>query len=241
VAITAIGTAGTDGGSLATITPTWPSGLQAGDVALLFWSMSTTSTPTAGSPTGFTQHTTLDGASGGSLRVYLYRKICAGTESGTLSCAVSTGATRQSACLVVYRGLDTTTPIDAIAVDANHTGETTTHNNPQVTGATTGAAIACSIHERATSGDTNWTAPTGYTERADTLTLATGTGGTITAVADLFTAQTAGANVTPPVWTGTGFSTTNIVTYTLALRPAAAPAAPPPVMPARRIQHLLVR
>lgn len=232
--VTAVGTAGTAGANAASITPTWPTGVAANDVAYVFWTFQTTVTPTV--PTGFTQIATTDNTAG-STRTYIYRKVCAGTETGTLTLTVS-GANRQSGCLCVYRGVDPTTPEDvAVAVNAVHTGETTTHPNPAVTTAAANSVIACSVHERATSIDASWTAPSGYTKRADTLALATGTGGTITAVADLFTPQSAGATVTPGVWTGSSATgTPNIITYTIALRDAAPAPAGRPARPAIQSQ-----
>lgn len=242
MAITHVGTAGTAGANSATISPTWPAGTAADDVAYVFWTMQNTTTPSPNPPTNFTQVATAD-STGGSGRTYIFRRVLPSTQAGTLTltCAASQ---RHSACLAVYRGVDTTTPEDSSpAVDDDHTGETTTHNCPAETTVAANCVIVTSIHERASTIDTAWTEPTGYTERADTLTLATGTGGTITAVADLLTPQAAGAVVTPPVWTGnSGTGTPNIVTYTLALRPAAtATFAPPPGPAVRRIQHLLVR
>lgn len=223
MAITFVGS-DVGGGNIATLPAgdlVWPT-VQADDVALLFWTMSTTVTPTT--PTDFTLVTNNDGGAG-SLRIYIYRKVCTGSEGGTnVGCTV-TAATRQSAAIVVYRGVDTTTPVDGTpSFDGTHaTG--TTHDNPAYTPSVSGCAIVTSIHERATNVDTAWTPPTDYTERADTLTEATGSGGTITAVADdgLLVSNPSGTPVTPGVWTGNhGTGTPNIGTYTLALRAASA-------------------
>jgi hypothetical protein len=80
--------------------------------------------------------------------------------------------------------------------------------------------ILSGVGERASSGTTNWT--TSFTERADTMTLATGTGGTICALADdgLATPRTAGVGVTPPNWVSAGaFASANVLTWSIALRP----------------------
>ena len=213
--------AGATGGTATDpITITWPGGLAADDVALVFWTMQSTTVPTT--PSGFTLVTNNDGGAG-SIRTYIYRDVLAGSESGSLTLTCNL-ANRHSACLVIYRGCDPTTPVDGTpSVDTAHTTGTT-HNNPAYTPTQANCVILTSIHERATNIDTAWTAPTTpttYTERADTLTLATGSGGTITAVADdgLAAGRDTSA-VTPGVWTGNhGTGTGNIVTYTLALRP----------------------
>lgn len=229
MAITFVGS-DVGGGNVATIAAgdlVWPT-VQADDVALLFWTMSTTVTPTT--PTDFTLVTNNDGGAG-SLRTYIYRKVCTGSEDGTdVGCTVSL-ATRQSACIVVWRGVNTTTPVDGTpSFDGTHTTGTT-HDNPAYTPSVSGCAIVTSIHERATNVDTAWTPPTDYTERADTLTEATGSGGTITAVADdgLLVSNPSGTPVTPGVWTGNhGTGTPNIGTYTLALRPSGTDATVTP-------------
>jgi len=230
VAITFVGS-DVGGGNVATIAAgdlVWPA-VQADDVALLFWTFQNTATPTT--PSGFTLVTNNDGGSG-SMRTYIYKKVCTGSEDGTdVGCTLS-AANRQSACIVVYRGVDTANPVDGTpSVDTSHsTG--TTHNNPAYTPTVNNTVILTSIHERATSIDTAWTPPSGYTERADSLTEATGSGGTITAVADDgLAAGRDTSSVTPPVWTGDhGTGTPNIVTYTLALRSGASDATATPAV-----------
>lgn len=232
--------AATAGANITGLSITWPGSLAADDVAYLFWTFSNTNDPA--DMATWSRVATADNT-GPSMRTRILRKVLTGSETGSQALTTLT-QNRQSACLVIYRGVDTTTPEDSSpSVDNTHTAGTT-HNNPAETTVAAGCVILTSIHERAspTVNDTAWTAPSGYTERADTLALATGSGGTICAVADDLTPQAAGATVTPPVWTGDNATgTANILTYTLALRAAATPAAPPPTSPYRRIQHLLVR
>lgn len=233
MAVTFVGSA-TAGGNAEPITLTWPGGLAANQVALVFWTFQSPGTPTA--PSGFTQVTFNAGGSG-SMLTYIYSKVLAGSESGSLTLTCGFGANRQSACLVIYSGVDTVTPVDGTpAVDT--TGVLgTTHNNPAYTPTVANCVILTSIHERASSIDADWTKPTGYTERADTLLLAFGSGGTITAVADDLADGRDTSAVTPDVWTGdNGTGTPNIVTYTLALRSAAAPPGAPTSIP----PHLLL-
>ena len=212
------------GGNVTNITDViWPT-VEAGDVAILGWLGQNTSTQTASE---FTAIDSVDGDSGAS-RMSLKYRICNGSEDGGTVSLVGSAANRQCAVLAVWRGLHATSPIDTYAVrDESVSG--TTHANPQVTTGFADCVIATLIGERASTGTTGWTAPSGYTERADSTTLATGTGGTICALADdgLATSRPAGTNVTPPVWTSTsGFATANILTWTVSLRPLSADRPP---------------
>jgi hypothetical protein len=204
------------GGNVADITDLiWPA-VQSGDVALLFWIMINTATPV--NPTGFTLNQTIDSTTGAG-RMRFQHRVCDGSESGALT--LSAGAiNRQSACLVVYRGCHATSPIDTWAVrDETVTG--TTHANPQVTTGFGDCAVVAAIGERSGTGTNAWTAPSGYTKRADSAALAVGAGGTICASADdgLAISRAAGTAVTPPVWTsGNAFSTNQVLTWTVSLR-----------------------
>lgn len=221
------------GGNSTSITDlTWPS-VAAGDVALLWWVM--TNTTTATNPSGFTLEQQLDGDSG-SMRVRFQSKICTGAESGALTLTGDT-TNRMSACLAVYRGCHPTSPVNAFT--SNDEGSSvSTHACAAVTPTVPSAVIVTAVSERATTGTTNWT--TSYTERTDSLTLATGTGGTITAIADDGLAAGRGLSaVTPPNWVSADtFSTANVITWSVAL--ASAPSSAPP-NPVRRRAHLLVR
>jgi hypothetical protein len=214
------------GGNVISLTPAWPGSQSASDFALLWWTFQSTATPT--NPTGFTQVATNNTASGaGTSR--LFSRALDGTEGTgtiTLSAPVSAAAERQSAVLAIYRGVDS---IDQFAWRAETTAGTT-HANPQVTTVAANCGIVTAVLERATTGTNGWTAPTGYTEREDTTTQATGSGGTITACADLSTGVlltpfAAGSAVTPPVWTSANaFSTANVGSWTVSLKPRIVPA-----------------
>jgi hypothetical protein len=202
---------------------TWPT-LAAKDIVFAFWIMQNTVTPTI--PAGWTvpANGSFDGTSGAS-RYRLMWHPCDGTETGTLS-LTNTGPTanRQCADLVVYRGLDNTNPIDVLASPLQESVSGTTHQPPAVTIGVANAPVITAIGERSTTGTSAWTQPSGYTERADSDGAATGSGGTIVAWADdgLAVTRSAGATVTPGVWTsGNAFSTLNVVTFTMSLNPAA--------------------
>lgn len=213
--------AGAQGGANATsFNLTWPS-VAAGDLAILFWLMQNTGTPV--NPTGFTLDQTVDGDTGAS-RMRFQHKVCDGTETGnlTLDAVVSN---RHCAVLAVYHGTHATSPIDTWQLrDESVSG--TTHASPQVTTGFPDCVIVTAVGERATTGTSNWTAPSGYNERADSTTASTGSGGTICATADdgLASGRASGSNVTPPVWTSaTGFATANVLTWTVSVRPLDQP------------------
>lgn len=207
------------GGNVATLNLAWPTGAGApasGDVAVLVYAFGGTLTS---APTGFTQIGSVGGSN--SLTCTAYRRVCDGTETGNISMS-NAGTNRQSATLVIYPGIDGTTPIDVIASRVETTAGTT-HAAPSVTVPSGGDVILTAVAERANSGTNNWTAGSGYLEREDTTTLATGTGGTSTAIAEEnpFVNHAGGATVTPSSWTsGNSFSTANVVTWTIALNAA---------------------
>jgi hypothetical protein len=213
--------AATDGGNLEDLSITLPS-VQAGDVAVLLWLMQNTSTPTT--PSGFTLPSSalVDGDSG-SMRMGLYWRALPSGGSVTLDGSASN---RQSAVLAVYRGAHETAPISAWEV-RDEGSSVSSHPCPEVTPLHDGCVILSGVGERASSGTTGWT--TTYTERADSVALATGTGGTICAIADdgLATLRTAGVGVTPPNWvSGSAFASANVLTWSIALRPLDS-ARPP--------------
>jgi len=208
---------GVDGGNASTLTGlTWPT-VQAGDLALLVWTGVSTTTWT--DPSGWTLVAEHNGGSG-SLRSRLYYRVCTGSESGSIT-LTHADINRQSAVLAVYRGAHPTSPIDAWA-DRDEDTATDVHACPQVTTGHADCVIVTAVGERVTGGTTDYTPPTGYTERADTDALASGTGGTITALADdgLATSRPSGTSVTPPPWVG-AVSTGNVVTWTISVRPDA--------------------
>lgn len=209
-----VGSAAT-GGNLATLTPAWPAGLQSGDVALLVWSVQNTSSPTA--PAGWTQIGSSTTA--GSLTSLLFWRLLDGTESGTVSLTCGT-INRQSANLVVQRGMDPTAPIDSFAVRAE-SATASTHPAPSVSTTTGDPVIWTFYGERSSSGTNDAVPGTGFVDRADSLTQGGGTGGTIAASAQEFplVGRAIGTTVTPPDWTsGNGFAAPAVVTWTVALQ-----------------------
>lgn len=207
------------GGNLTSITIAWTN-LNAviGDVVLLGWAWQAGMTAT--NPTGFTQDITSNSTTG-SMTSRIFHRTVDGTESGNITFGQNV-ANRQSATAAVYRGLHPTSPLGGAIQVRQETVSGTTHVNPTYTTTFPDEVVCTMCCERSTTGTTGWTPPASYTERADTTTLATGSGGTVTSWADdgIITNRAAATAVTPGVWTSTNaFATANVTTYTLGLRP----------------------
>jgi len=218
VAITYVGGDDAGGQNVTTIDLTWPT-VAAGDYALVSWSFTSSLTPT--DPSGFalastSPSSTATGNNSHGSRVI--SKVCTGSESGTFTLTTS-GSNRQSAVLLVYRGVDPTTPIDDID-NFVQSSSTTSHACTGIVTTVPDAVVVTTAAERVNNASANWTQPSGYTERIDTLLLAQGTGGTDVAGADdgLASGRAAGTSVTPSNWTNT-ISTNTAITWTIALRP----------------------
>lgn len=206
----------------ATINPSWSTatggaGTQDGDLALLAWNGQSGLTWTA--PAGFTLLQSVD-APTGSHRGRLYYRVCDGTESGSFALTHS-AINKQSAILRIWRGADATAAISDFA-SLIETVAQTSHACPEVTTGSADEAIVAFIQERVTDSSTNYTAPAGY-DKLDQPAPIGGGGSTSTAAADdgLDVSRPAGTNVTPPNWTN-GVSTANVITWTVALKPAAS-------------------
>src|SRR5215207_4657189 len=157
--------------------------------------MSTSVSPLLDPPTLFPNTVEAYDANSGSQRNRLYWRLCTGSESGAFTLSLqSAQSTRHSAVLMVFRGLNTTTPIDAFS-RFDETVAGLTHNAPAVTLVTANCGILVLEAERASDGTTAITPPTGFTSNQfDTDTQAMGAGGTFTAAAtdNLATVRSAG-------------------------------------------------
>lgn len=211
----------TAGGNTAGLSMVLPTVIN-NDIALIVWTMSITVSPSA-APTGFSLYTNNDRTGGTNPRSYVYRRTLSAADSGTNVALNITALTRQSATMVIYRGLDTSAPINAFSF-RSETISGSTHACPAVTPTAADCSIATAISERISSGTTDYTPPSGYTDRADTLLLANGSGGTITAFADdgLVTTRNSGTAYTPPVWTSANvIAGTAVTIYSFALKAGA--------------------
>lgn len=189
---------------------TWPT-VQAGDLAILAWTMQNTATPTDPTSQTFTLVGTLDD---GSCRSRVLKRVCTGSESGTITGWSNSIQNRQTAVLFVVRGYSDV----SAAVSFAEPGTSTTHDCPSV-GTGNGAANGDSVIVIGTDrsgATTTATAPTGWAKRTTSEFGLAAAGGTYTGIADdgLITAQT--FPVDPSTWTMASGSTA--VTWTLALR-----------------------
>lgn len=224
---------GTAGGNAATLNLAWSS-LSAipasGDVALLIWSQSSGNTVTT-DPTGWTPAAAAIVSAQGSLRTRVYSRVCTGSESGNIS-GVMNGTNRQTFSVVVYRGVDNTSPVNAITFRNEGSTAVTSHACPAVTPAAAGCFIVSMVGERLSTGSTGYST-SGYTKRVDSDSLALGSGGTITAIADdgLATSNSSGTPVTPPDLVGT-VAASGVTTWSLAILAASGgtPSQTPPLI-----------
>jgi hypothetical protein len=199
--------------------PTWPSGIQPGDYAVLMWIFQSTQTFT--DPAGF-NFLASQNSNTGSATTRLFSKVCTGSESGTFSLANGV-ANRQGACLAIYRGTHKSAPI--ISGDWTSVAETvggTTHASPPETLNVADCAALTFIGERATlsTGGSSTYSHASFTNRLTTNGLSTGTGGVILSMADdgLTTDRKSGTTVSPGNWIGDG-TTSQQVMWTILLRP----------------------
>lgn len=119
-----------------TLSPSYPSGIVAGDVLYLHLAHGPGVGVCALPITGATEFTMISSASGGTgntARQFIYRRVATSTESGTvtLSCTSTFTGVRWKAVIHKFSGLNTSTLEDSAAALA--TGNSTTATAPSVT------------------------------------------------------------------------------------------------------------
>lgn len=150
------------------------------------------------------------GPTGGAYYVhYLYLKVAGASEPA--SYAFTHPTYLASAAVVAYSGVDNTTPLDATPTAASGTGTTAT-----ATGLTTVTNSAMLVFERMSWDGGVSTAPTGMTERVDSV---------VNYFADQIQA-TAGATGTKAHGSGNGSSFVSWQAYLIPLRPAGTSSSP---------------
>jgi hypothetical protein len=194
--------------------PVYPAGIQTGDfILVLCWSSGLTS-PSA---TDFTQMTESENTSSNLQMLY---KIAAGTETGTLAVTQS-GSNFKMAQILVWRGVNTSTPFEGFASATPGATATTAFPNVTTTGANRWLVYASGKDRLATTPTT----PVGYTTR-EAVGDATSTDGTIHCFDQLIaTAQT----VTGPT-VSYGADTNEWVAQGFALIPASAGSSDTPLI-----------
>ena len=205
MAITFVGD-GSDTQNSTSLSVPWPA-TDADDVAVLFWRHRTNQ----GTITGPSGWTLLENATVNTDACRVYYRVCDGSESGNVTVSVG-AASKQQAIMSVYRGVDTTDPID------DHDWRTGTSNGP-VTTTVADATIITSFSCRS-SVLADFTAPTGYTVRGGDEDLGTTGGGASTlGVSDLIGTRSTGTYNPPDYDTDI---TSSGLSWTVALKPAVA-------------------
>lgn len=209
---------GTDnaGGNNISLSLAWPN-TNAGDIAILFWSHSVTATRvTTPASAGFS-NPLADRVDGSELLSY-WEKTCTGSETGSVTFGMG-GATRQTANLLVIRGYSSR---NAGASNAD-TGSDANHTAPSVTPSVNGGSTVVASGERATSGSSSATAPSGYT--IATQAAAVGSGGNYSQISykgsggTLATDGVSGTPISPGTWVH-NVAAANVSMFTLHFAPA---------------------
>lgn len=218
MAVTLVAT-GSAGGNLVTLSLAWSSLTAtpaAGDVAFLIWAQGSAQTVTS-DLSGWTLVDSQN-STNGAMRTRIYRRVCTGSESGSISGTMN-GANRQCFSVVVLRGVNTTSPVNASAF-RHETVTNTSHVCPNVTPTVAGCMIVTMIGERSSTGSTTISTPggSGYTVRVHSGTAAAGSGGTICGIADdgFSTPHSANVAVTPANLVGSA-SVIGVTTWSLAV------------------------
>ena len=145
-----------------------------------------------------------------------WKRMSASPDSSALIDITGTGgAVASAAVAIAFRGVDTTTAMDATITSA--TGSSTNPDSPSITTVTDGAAVISAMASLVS--DASVTAPSGYGDQVDI-----NSSDTLSATAGMawLTKASAGAE-NPASWTNV--STGAWVAFTVALRPVAAPPA----------------
>lgn len=211
--------AGGASGGVGALTATWPGSQQEDDFALLLQEVEASQSPTA--PSGWT------GVSGSPLsngvyshRFHLYAKLVGASES---SVTVADTGDHQVAQILVFSGVDTTTPIDVTAT--SNPGPATALVAPGVTTTSDGAGVVSIFglgrDAASTASVTDWANSNlvSITEIADFLSSAGGGGGFAAAWGIKTTAGATGNT------TATQAASAVYTAITVALRPAAGGGA----------------
>lgn len=218
MAITKVGESGT-AATGTSINVSWPVGVQAGDVAVLAVEYRAGSNTTVGS-SGFNSDGATDSTTSAGLETFT--KVCTGLETGNQEVTLSgSGADRAAISLTVWRGVDTSNPLDA-ATTGSTASSGTSIAAPAITTVTNGAAVLHYHGGRIDSGSTNsYTADGNTTELTDNHA---GTNPNISLLCAWETKATAGAVSARTATSANSLNTS--ACRTVALRPSTASNAP---------------
>lgn len=144
----------------------YPAGIQANDLLLLFVGTGSVTLPTT--PAGWTLTGVSSDSGGTSPSFRFVYKIATGSESGTQT--VTTPSAQNQGIMVLFRGVDITTPLDVAGTIFGSSVGTTAYNLPTLTTTTTGAAlIYAAAGNSATGSFTPPTVPATFTEVFDSI------------------------------------------------------------------------
>ena len=143
----------------------------ADDVLVLFVTVASGTSPT--NPAGFTSLGTLD--SGGSApEILAAYRVCDGAETGNLT--VTTPSATSHGQLLLFRGVDPTTPIDVTPTTFSTASSVTAYDLPTLTTTVDGVALVYAGLSTSNSGSfTPPTVPAGFTETYDDISNGPGT------------------------------------------------------------------
>jgi RHS repeat-associated protein len=159
-AITLVGTASASG-KKASLTVTFPTGVEPGDQVLV--ASSEPSTTTVKAPSGYTEVATVtsSGSAPEATTTVFRHTVASGDTSVKLT--FSTASTAQAVVLAVYRGVDPNVPIDVTATGSTAAGTTVTV--PSASPAHAEDRLVVFQGATGTFSAKSWTAPPGATER----------------------------------------------------------------------------
>jgi hypothetical protein len=200
------------------VTLSMPVGLAENDVVYALWASPRGATAAATSSAGWTEliDQSFDGGGGGTLRLGLYRKVIgASPDANIVLTGTANASDAQCACAIALRGVDTTTPEDAVITTA--TADSTNPDPASITTVTAGAWVLAFAGSR--TQDPAVTAPSGYSNSAQVDRAETSS---MTAALATIEKASAGAE-DPPSWTD--WNTAPWAALTVAVRPAAVAAA----------------
>ena len=161
-AISLVGSPVSTSGKATSLTLTLPSGVQANDQVFVASTQPSTTTVTAATGYSSVTSVTSGGSSPLATTTVFRHTVAAGDTSVTLT--YSSRQTAQAMALVVYRGIDPTTPVDVFQ-SAYSTSATTTVTAPSVSPSFANDELLVVQGATGSFSSSSWTAPSAMTER----------------------------------------------------------------------------
>lgn len=211
--ITFVGSANNVGESVTTVSVAVPAATANGDIMIAQIVLRDGSPPTVATPSGWSEIRE-DTADTSKDKAKLFWKL-ASSEPASYNMGASATCARVNATISVYRGVDTSTPIDA------HNGQANTSSTSVTAPAVTTSVANCKlVFAGFVQNSITFTPPTSFTEREDNKTPTGGTNAIATEIAD-YTQASAGSSGSI---TATASSAGINIGQLLSLLPAYTPA-----------------